>query len=91
MFVRIKTSPKSPKKAVQIVESIRQGNRVKQRIVRHVGTAFDEDELKSMQELAEHIKARMEQGTQPRIISTGSHCRDSYSGPQQANRRATTG
>lgn len=68
MFVRIKTSPNSPKKAVQIVESIRQGNRVKQRIVRHVGTAFDEDELKSMRELAEHIKARLEQGTQPGLF-----------------------
>lgn len=68
MFVRIKTSPNSPKKAVQIVESFRNGNKVKQRIVRHVGTALDEDELKGMQELAEHIKAKMEQGSQPGLF-----------------------
>jgi len=69
MFVRIKTSPNSPKKAVQIVESFRAGNRIKQRIVRHVGTALTDDELKRMQELAEHIKAGMEQqGSQPGLF-----------------------
>jgi hypothetical protein len=40
MFVRIKTTPNSSKKAVQIVESYREGNKVKQRIVRPVGTAL---------------------------------------------------
>jgi len=65
MFVRIKTSPNSPKKAVQIVESLRDGNKIKQRIVRHVGTALNDAELKRMEELAEHIKASMEQGSQP--------------------------
>ncbi|OQA00925.1 MAG: Transposase DDE domain protein [Bacteroidetes bacterium ADurb.Bin408] len=68
MFVRIKTTPNSPKKAVQIVESLRDGNKIKQRIVRHVGTALNDDELKRMQELAEHIKASMEQGSQPGLF-----------------------
>ena len=60
VFIRIKTSPNSPKKAIQIVESIRRGGKVSQRIVRHVGTAFNEEELKSMRALAEHIKVEME-------------------------------
>jgi len=68
MFVRVKTSPNSPKKAVQIVESIRQGKRVKQRIVRHVGTALNDDELRQMRELAEYIKARMEQESSPGLF-----------------------
>ncbi len=34
MFVRVKTLPSSPKKAVQIVENVLFGNKVKQRIVR---------------------------------------------------------
>ena len=68
MFVRIKTSPNSPKKAVQIVESFRDGNKVKQRIVRHVGTALNDNELERMQELAEHIKASMEQDSQPGLF-----------------------
>ena len=60
MFVRVKTSPNSPKKAVQIVENVRIGNRVKQRIVRHVGTALNEEELKRLKDLAEYIKATIE-------------------------------
>jgi transposase len=68
MFVRIKTSPNSPKKAVQIVESFRQDNKVKQRILRHVGTALNDKELKAMQDLAEHIKAQMELDGQPGLF-----------------------
>ena len=39
MFVRVKTNPDSPRKAVQLVESVRR------KIVRHIGTALDADEL----------------------------------------------
>ena len=69
MFIRIKISPNSPNRAVQIVESHRDGNKVKQRIVRHVGTALNDDEVKRMVELAEHIKASMEEGSQPGLFS----------------------
>jgi transposase len=65
MFVRVKSSPNSPKKAVQIVESLREGTKVKQRIVRHVGNALDESELIRLRELAEHIKAKIELESQP--------------------------
>lgn len=68
MFVRIKTSKNSPKKGVQIVECIRQGASVKQRIVRHVGTAFDDAELTALKNLAEHIKAKLEEETQPALF-----------------------
>ena len=68
MFVRIKTSPNSPKKAVQIVESFREGNKVKQRIIRHVGTALVEEELKTLLELAEYIKSSIEQESQPGLF-----------------------
>ena len=68
MFVRIKISPNSPNRAVQIVESFRDGNKVKQRIVRHVGTALNDNEVKRMVELAEHIKASMEEESQPGLF-----------------------
>ena len=68
MFVRVKTSKNSPRKGVQIVECIRHGTAVKQRIVRHVGTAFDEKELESLKDLAEHIKATLESQTQPALF-----------------------
>lgn len=60
MFVRIKTTPNSPRKSVQIVESVRDGTKIKQRIVRYVGIAMDDQELKKMVELAEHIKSKIE-------------------------------
>ena len=69
MFVRVKTTPNSPKKAVQIVESFRQDNKVRQRILRHVGTAQNDKELKAMKDLAEHIKAQMELDSQPGLFS----------------------
>jgi len=68
MFVRIKTSPNSPKKAIQIVESVRKGDKVSQRIVRHVGTAFDKKEEEALKDLAEHIKAKIEHENQPGLF-----------------------
>jgi transposase len=60
MYIRVKTTPNSPRKSVQIVASIRDGNKVKQRIVRYVGIAMDERELESLKDLAEHIKIKLE-------------------------------
>lgn len=44
MFVRIKTTPNSPRRSVQVVESVRTGGKVSQRIVRYVGIALDDAE-----------------------------------------------
>ena len=68
MFVRVKDSKNSPKKAVQIVQSVRDGKKVSQRIVRHVGTAFDNDELVRLKELAEYIRVKLETENQPAIF-----------------------
>jgi len=64
MFIRVKTSPNSRGKSVQIVQSIRKGERVSQRIVRHVGMAYDENELKKLKLLAESIRIKLEAGGQ---------------------------
>ena len=68
MFVRIKTTPNSPRKSVQIVESVRDGTKIKQRIVRYVGIAMDDQELKRMVELAEHIKSKIEHDHVPTLF-----------------------
>jgi hypothetical protein len=68
MFVRQKSTPNSPRKAIQIVESIRDGQRVKQRIVRHVGIAVDEEEVKRLLELAHHIKSQIEEEHTPTLF-----------------------
>jgi len=60
MFIRVKTSNKGATKYVQIVQSIRKGERVTQKIVRHMGVAYDEDELVQLKLLAESIKIKLE-------------------------------
>ena len=41
MFIRVKTTPNSPRQSVQIVAGVRTGDKVRQRIVRHIGIAMD--------------------------------------------------
>ncbi len=52
MFVRRKTSKNSPKIAIQLVENLRVGKKVKQKIIRHFGTALNEEEAKVLTRLA---------------------------------------
>lgn len=60
MFVRIKSTPNSPRKSVQIVKSVRKGDKVSQKIVRYVGIAMDDYELEQLKILAESIKIKLE-------------------------------
>ena len=59
MYIRIKTTPLSPRKSVQIVEGIRAGDKVKQKIIRHVGVAMNDFELEKLKDLATHIIAQI--------------------------------
>ena len=68
MFVRVKSTPNSPRKTVQIVASERIGDKVKQRIVRYVGVAMNDEELLKMKELAEFIKANLEEEAAPALF-----------------------
>ncbi len=52
MFVIRKTSKNSPKIAIQLVENVRVGKKVKQKIIRHFGTALNEEEAKVLTRLA---------------------------------------
>ena len=60
MFVRVKSTPKSPRKSVQIVESNRIGGKVRQRIVKHIGVASNDEELEELKALANSIKIKLE-------------------------------
>jgi transposase len=64
MFVRVKTTPNSPRQSVQIVQSVRKGDKVSQKIVRYVGIAHDDEELQKLLLLAESIKIKMEADSQ---------------------------
>ena len=69
MFVRVKTTPNSPRKSVQIVQSFRRGDKVFQKIVRYIGIAMDEDELEKLKLLAESVKIKLESGSQGLLFS----------------------
>lgn len=69
MFVRVKTTPNSPRKSVQIVESVRKGNKVSQKIIRYVGIAMDDDELEKLKLLAESIRIKLEADNQQLLFT----------------------
>ena len=61
-----KVSWKSPRKSIQIVESKRIDGKVKQKIIKHVGVAANNEELEELKLLATKFKAQLEaQGTLP--------------------------
>jgi transposase len=52
MFTRTKTSHRNQNIWVQLVESYREGGKMKQRVVRHIGTARTKEELTKLKQLA---------------------------------------
>ena len=85
MFVRVKSSPNSPRKTVQIVASERIGDKVKQRIVRYVGVAMNDEELVKMKELAEFIKANLEEEAAPALFRPDELARMAIDGRKTAD------
>lgn len=67
MFIRVTGTPNSPRRAVKVVESMREGFRVKQVIVQHIGIASDESEIDKLKQLGQefiaHEQLRREKAT----------------------------
>jgi len=59
MYIRTKASPNSPRKSVQIVEAVRHGKAVSQRVLQHIGVASNDTELKQLKLLAEQILVKL--------------------------------
>lgn len=59
MYIRVKTTPNSPRKSIQIVESVRVGDKVKQKIVHHVGIALDEREEQKLKDYGLELIAKI--------------------------------
>ena len=85
MFVRVKSTPNSPRQTVQIVASERIGEKVKQRIVRYVGVAMNDEELVKMKELAEFIKAGLEEQSAPVLFHPDELARMAIEGRKKAD------
>lgn len=59
MFIRVNKTPNSPRKSIQVVESIRVGNKVKQKIVRYVGIALNDEEEQKLKDMAQEYIATL--------------------------------
>ena len=69
MFVRIKKDKKSGRGSVHIVESIRIGSSVKQKVIKYVGSAFTQDRLNELKNLAESLKERLKEELTPSLFN----------------------
>lgn len=58
MFIRIKSTPNSPRRSVQVVESVRTGTKVSQKIVRYMGIAMDDQEAAQLRHMGEEFIER---------------------------------
>ena len=64
MYIRVKSSKLSPRQSVQIVRAVREGKRVMQQIVQHVGIAHDEAQLEELKSLAQKLIWEIEEREQ---------------------------
>lgn len=60
MFVRKKTSRKNPNTYVQLIESYRENGKNLQRVVKHIGTARNNEQLEQVLIIAESVKQLLE-------------------------------
>ena len=67
MFIRTKYDPKLDRTRVQIVESVRTGKKVRQKILRHVGTAHNESELETIKRLAGQLMDQLRADRTPQM------------------------
>jgi hypothetical protein len=62
----MKTSKKAKYPTMQIVESFREGKKIKQRTVAHLGVVKDQNDLKKLKQLADRLIERLEKEGLPR-------------------------
>lgn len=72
MFVRTKTTPKSPRRSVQVVENRRVGDQTKQKIIRYIGIALNEREEAEMKRLGELFIKEENERRQPSLLNLES-------------------
>ena len=87
MFIRLKTSKTSRHPTFQIVEGIRDGKKVRQKVIASLGTAKNTSDLKKLRNLASNLIRKLEQQglpseNNPIDFSKLSHKKTVYNGFQ---------
>ena len=59
MFIRVNSTPNSPRRSIQICENTRVGKKVKQKIIRYVGIANDAEEEQKLKDYAAEIITKL--------------------------------
>lgn len=59
MYIRTKKTPRSKSVSVQLVESFRENGKIKQRVIRHFGTADKKEKIEELKQLALAIKTEL--------------------------------
>lgn len=84
MYIRLKTSKKAKYPTMQIVEGIRDGKKVKQRTIAHLGVIKSQKDLRRLKKLADNIIQRVEKEglpVDPKIeVSALKHKKTVYDG-----------
>ena len=55
MYIRVTSTPNSPRKSVKVVESVREGFKVKQIMILHVGVASNETEIEKLKQIGKEF------------------------------------
>ena len=67
MFIRTKHDPKLNRTRIQIVESVRTGKKVRQKILRHVGVAHNDSEIEEIKRLASRLMEQLKAEHTPQM------------------------
>jgi transposase len=75
MFIRVNSTPNSPRRSIQICENTRVGKKVKQKIIRYVGIANDAEEEQKLKDyatetIAKLVLAREKEAAQQSLFDT---------------------
>ncbi len=67
MFIRTKHDPERKRTRIQIVQSVRTGQKVRQKVVRHVGIAHNDTEVEDLKRLAGRIMEELRTAQSPQM------------------------